>query len=489
MPLTILLIAIATMLLLCRRDERRGPADTVKGMVSLAVASALTFVVLAFVIALVLTPSLDDDTTYRASQFQLVLFGVAVVTVAALLGRRPLALWTVFRSIPVAALDAGRAVLVHFSVFLVLSVPAIAIYIAVEGTPEAILAIPIAMINVVVYALTLGHLGMLSTDGFGTAFGSSASDSDMYWLFSDDSPKVWLLLILFAVIATLAAGVTLRLRGEGAPRTNAHWVWTPVVFAVAGGLMTFLSTMSFGGGGGGFGGSVSFGPAAWFLLVFAAWGALAELVARSIAPAVAGLVPVTWQRRAVGHRPEPLPAAAAVATDDAEPTAPTASTPLDPRTKKILIGVGALAVVGVVAAIGISVANSMLYGPEKQAEAYFDALSSGDAGEALDLVRLRYSSGERALLTDGVLAAGDTNLTDVSLGDVEVAGDTATVTARYTVDGADQSQELTLEKTGSRFGLFDSGRSSTRAWGSSTSLRRVPRRRSQRQDHSCRWAG
>lgn len=248
-PLTILLIAIATVLLLSRRDERRGPASTVKGMVSLAVASALTFIVLAFVIALVLTPSFGDDTSYRASQFQLVLFGVAVLTVAALVGRRPLALWSVFRSIPVAALDAGRAVLVHFLVFLVLSVPAIAIYIAVEGTPEAILAIPIAMINVVVYALTLGHLGVLSTDGFGTAFGSSASDSDMYWLFSDDSPKVWLLLILFAVIATLAAGVTLRLRSESAPRTNAHWVWTPVVFAVAGGLMTFLSTMSFGGGG------------------------------------------------------------------------------------------------------------------------------------------------------------------------------------------------------------------------------------------------
>lgn len=380
-----------------------------------------------------------------------------MTAVAALIGRRPLGLWNAFRSIPAAALDAGRAVVVHLVVFAVLAVPATAIYIAAEGTPEAVLAMPIAAVNVTVYALTLGHLGVLSYDGFGSAFGETSSDSDMFWLFSDDSPKVFFLLILFAVIATLAAGVTLRLRHGDTARATSHWVWTPVLFAVAGGVMTVMATMSFGAGAGaGFGGSLSVGPAAWFLLAFAVWGALAELVSRTIAPALAALVPAVWQRRAVGTRPEPVPAVPVVGSDDGPATpAQGTSAPLDRRTKRVLIGLGALVAVGVVAAIGISVANKVFYGPEKQAEAYFDALSDGDAGEALDLVRLDYPSEERALLTDDVLEASETNLSDVSFGDVEVSGEAATVTARFTIDGADQSQELTLEKTGSRFGVFD----------------------------------
>ncbi|WP_157412870.1 hypothetical protein [Aeromicrobium sp. Root236] len=459
-PLTILLVATAVVLILSRRDERRGPANTVKGMVSLAVASALTFVTIAFVIALVLTPG-EDDTSYRASQFQLILFGVAALTVVALVGRRPLALWSAFRSIPVAALDAGRAALVHFLVFSALAVPAIAIYIAAEGSPEAILAMPVALINLVIFALTLGHLGALSANGFGGFFGGSDSDSDTFWLFSDDAPKVFLLLIVFAVVATLAAAVTLRLRHDGAPRTTAHWVWTPLVFAIAGGAMSLLATVSFNAGfGGAVGGGVSAGPAAWFLLVFAVWGAAAELGSRTIAPALVGLVPAAWQRRVVGQRPEPLaapegPPAEAAGTAPATAPPPAAGQALDARTKKILIGVGVLVALGIVAVIGISVANKMYFGPEKQAEAYFDALSSGNADDALDLVRLDYSSDERVLLTDDVLEASDTTISKASFGDVETHGDTATVTARYTIDGAQQSQELTLEKTGSRFGVFD----------------------------------
>ncbi|MEV7397539.1 hypothetical protein [Aeromicrobium sp. NPDC092404] len=456
-PMTVLALAVWAIVVLSRRAERRESARSVKGMVSLAVTSAVTFIVIAFVLALVLAPELEEETAYRASQFQLVLFGLPVLAVAALVGRRPLPQWSAFRSIPFAALDAGRAVLAHFVVFTALAIPAAAIYVAVEGDPEAILVMPVALLDVAVYALTLGHLGALSTGGFGFAFGQSTAESDSLWLFGDDAPKIFLLLIVFAALATLAAAVTLRLRNGSAARPASHWVWTPLVFGIAGGLLTFLSTISFGvGGGGGFGGSASFGPASWFLLVLAAWGALAEVVSRTFAGALVGLVPAAWQQRLAGQRPEAVPAAATTAGADVAHAAPSQTpTSLDPRSKKILIGIGALVVVGVVAAIGVSIANSMFYGPEKQAEAYFDALGSGDAGKALDLVRLDYSSEERALLTEDVLEAGDTTISDVSFGDVETSGDVASVKARYTIDGADQTQELMLEKTGSRFGVFD----------------------------------
>jgi hypothetical protein len=110
---------------------------------------------------------------------------------------------------------------------------------------------------------------------------------------------------------------------------------------------------------------------------------------------------------------------------------------------------------GIVAAIAISIVNKTVYGPEKQVDAYFDALASGHAGKAVDLARLKYSDGQRVLLTDSILTGSKKAITHVKIGNVNVDGDSATVTATYTIDGSEQSQDITLTKDGSHFGVFD----------------------------------
>lgn len=463
--LTILAIALVAVFRLSRRDESASPTTSTTGAVSLAAATAVSFVAIGWLLAFVLKVSYSeggDGTSIGAGRIELVLFGLLGVTVTALLGRRAWSTWPSAASIPLAARGAWRGVLTHLVVFSALTIPAAVIWLVIEGDASLLIAVPAAAGNVVVYALTLGHLGALRFAGAGEFLGESEGDSDHLWLFSDGVDAIFWLLLAFAVVATLAASVVLHERGKAAPRTTSHWVWAAVVYGLVGGALTFLGTASTGVGSSfGASGSASFGPAIWFVLVLAAWGALAELLARTVAPALAGALPPAWVERAVGKPAEiavaPAPtgtaATAQASTGPAvvPPTAPAA--PLDPRTRKILVGIAGLAVLAVVAVVGVSVANGFFFGPEKQVKEYFAALEAGDGEKALDLARLDFSDDERALLTADVIGEG--GITDVEIGDVETRGDLAEVTVDYQLDGADQSQDVTLRKSGSRFVVFD----------------------------------
>ena len=48
------------------------------------------------------------------------------------------------------------------------------------------------------------------------------------------------------------------------------------------------------------------------------------------------------------------------------------------RYKKIGIGVSAVAVLGIVGWVAVSIVNSQVYGPEDQVAAYLDAVVDGD---------------------------------------------------------------------------------------------------------------
>ncbi|MET0819993.1 MAG: hypothetical protein ABWY58_03435, partial [Aeromicrobium sp.] len=193
----------------------------------------------------------------------------------------------------------------------------------------------------------------------------------------------------------------------------------------------------------------------WFFAVFAAWGLLAELAARLVGPALAGLVPASWLDRAV-RGVDQVPVAGVTSPTPPPQAAPVASSaPMDARSKRILAVVGALVVAGVLAVVGVSVAGSMFFGPDKPVEKYFAALGDGRASDALELVRLDSPADERLLLTDEVLGDSDARIEDVRIGDVQRSGSAATVTVEYTIDGAQQSQDVTLTKAGSRFVVFD----------------------------------
>ncbi|MFC5677394.1 hypothetical protein [Aeromicrobium endophyticum] len=461
--LVILAVAVVTVLLLSRRDETASPNRSTTGAVTLAVTAAATFVLIALAVALVVPVTLAEDgdsAEVGAAGFELVAFGLIGVSIAALVGRRRWTTWSMAASVPLAVRAAWRGLLAHLAVFSVLTVIATIVWVIVQGGASTLLVLPVVLGNLLVYAVTLGHLGALSYGNAGSFVGQSSGTSDTVWLFSSGADKVLWLLLLFAVVGTLASAVVLR-RADAGPRTSSHWVWTAVVYAVAGGVLMFLGLASSDFGSGYGTGTASFGPEPWFFAVFAAWGLLAELGARSVGPALAGLVPAAWLDRAVrgvdqvpvaGVTPTPAPVAATSAVGAAP--SPT-SAPMDARSKRILAVVGGLVVAGVLAVVGVSVAGSMFFGPDKPVEKYFAALGDGRASDALELVRLDSPADERLLLTDEVLGDSDARIEDVRIGDVQRSGSVATVTVEYTIDGAQQSQDVTLTKSGSRFVVFD----------------------------------
>jgi hypothetical protein len=457
--LTILAIALIAAFRLSRRDETTAPSPSTTAAVTLAAVAATTFAVIAWLIALVLKVSIDEGdggVTFGAGRFEVIAFGFIAVTAVSLIGRRSWSTWPSAAAIPLAARDAWRGAVVHLAVFSGLTIPAAAIWVVVQGEPGSLLLLPVVAGNVIVYAVTLGHFGALNLSFGGGLLDESVSASTNFWLVSEGADPILWILVPFAVIGVLASAVVLHERGKGHPRTDGHWVWAAVVYAAVGGALTFLGTLSSGlASSVGVGGSGSVGPAAWFLLVFAAWGMLAELLARTVGPTLAGALPATWVSRAAGEagpvRTGVDPGAPAPAAGVPAAAAPAA--PLDPRAKRILLAVGGVVVAAVVAVIGVSVANSVFFGPGRQVEAYFDALEKGDADGALDLVRLDYSDDERVLLTDDVLGEGG-GIADVEIGDVDTNGDLAVVTVDYTVDGADQSQDVTLRRSG-RYVVFD----------------------------------
>lgn len=460
--LVILLVALVAVLVLSRRDEQASPSRSTTGAVTLAVTAAATFVLIALAVALVVPVTLaegDDSAEVGAAGFELVAFGLIAMGVAALVGRRRWTTWSMAASVPLAVRAAWRGLLAHLAVFSVLSVITAIVWVIVQGGASALLVLPVVLGNLLVYAVTLGHLGALSYGNAGSFVGQSSGTSDTVWLFSSGADKILWLLLLFAVVGTLASAVVMR-RADAGPRTSSHWMWTAVVYAVAGGVLMLLGLASSDFGSGYGTGTASFGPEPWFFAVFAAWGLLAELGARSVGPALAGLVPAAWLDRAV-RGVDQVPVAATSAPGATPVTAPAAATPgapsapMDARSKRILIGVGALVVAGVLAVVGVSVAGSMFFGPDKPVEKYFAALGDGRASDALELVRLDVPADERALLTDDVLADSDSRIEDVRIGDVQRSGSVATVTVQYTIDGAEQSQDVTLTKSGSRFVVFD----------------------------------
>ncbi len=463
--LIVLLVALYATFRLSRRDETASPSASTRGAVSLAVVSAGTFVVIALVLALALRVTLSDDeasTKISAGGFQLVLLGLVATAAAALLGRRPWSSWSVAAALPPAAYGAWRGVVTHVAVFSVLTLVTSAVWLVVRGGTPVLIVLPVAFVNVVVYALTLGHLGALDVGGTGSFLGQSDGSSESLWMFSSGVDHVIWVLPLFALAGTLASAVVMHRWGGAAPRSPAQWAWAAGVYGATGGVLTVLGTASTAIGAGYAVGNSSFGPAPWFFLVLAVWGVLAELGARTVGPALGEALPAAWVARATGDvgvrtvRPTGTatpPATSASATTGPAPAAP--ARPMDARTKKIVIAAGVGLVAVVVATVGVSVAGKTFFGPDKAVEDYVAALADGRADDALDLVRLDYTASERVLLTDEVLGAGGARIDDVEIGDVRTSGDSAAVRVELTVDGSQQSQDVSLRRSGSRFVVFD----------------------------------
>ncbi|WP_228282533.1 hypothetical protein [Brevibacterium atlanticum] len=143
----------------------------------------------------------------------------------------------------------------------------------------------------------------------------------------------------------------------------------------------------------------------------------------------------------------------------ADGTQPYGAAPAKPfdRKKATLVSVvaGGAVLLLVAALIVVTQVNGHMFGPEATAEKYFSELSDGDAEGALKVADVDVPQESRTLLSNDILGGAKALPDDVTVGDADISGDTATVDVTYDVGGSKGNSTLTLHKAGKKALFFD----------------------------------
>lgn len=303
---------------------------------------------------------------------------------------------------------------------------------AEQGVGAALLVGSLLGVNVAALGLGLGGFGGLELSGSMFGSGGSATGS----LFSDGTPGLLWLLFL-AVLAGTAATAVLLARHVAPGHWRSAWA-TPTVLAVGSLATTLLAggratvhvdaLVSVSGSG-----HAILAP--WTFVVAALWGGLAEVLARTIVPALASGRPSGADADAAGAAPRlPVSRRAAVIT---------------------LASAGGLVLVVGGAVVARNVVNGAAHGPEHVALAYVEALRDGKPSTAFAVADPDLEKDRRALLTDAVYGKVEDRPSSVRVRHVDVDGDSAAVTVAFDVGGTKTTQTLSLHKDGHEDVVFD----------------------------------
>ncbi len=104
----------------------------------------------------------------------------------------------------------------------------------------------------------------------------------------------------------------------------------------------------------------------------------------------------------------------------------------------------------------ISLVNTNYFGPQQSVRDYMQALRDGDGAKALGLLRAPVPSANPAMLDGDGLKAAAAKLGDTHVGNPEnLDGGRVKVAVSYTIDGASQSTDFTLEPAGKEWLFFN----------------------------------
>ena len=497
-PFALTVVAMACIWWLTKRQERRRPTGSLREVVSLSVLTGAAFGVLTCLLALVLQFSLSvegESLSLDAASIGTFVGSLLLTSFAAIVvrgGGSP----EVSQRLPILVRTYGRALALHIILFAALTMIGALVYGVVKGGAEVLLVAPVLAGNVVLYALTLGHLGSLEITGeaqfVAEYIGNSTDGSSVsYWLFSADVPGVLVVLLVCAVVSAMLAGTALYVSDRTRQLLPTDWAWAIGAFAVAGLVLTVVARSTMSGAGtaealgmsGSAGASGSAGPALWTFMLFGAWGLVLEASRRFVGPSIAPFLPAPVLRSLIGktrpapsHRPvsehldvaagdpsaanaEPRPASA---INDLTATLPrlAVAREMSPearkRMRRLLVVGGVVAVLGIVVLVGKSVVGSMLFSPDKPVDAVMKAIVKGD-GAAVASSLKSAGIGNTILLTNGAYGKAEDRITSYDIRKTEFTdgGKESQVTVDVTQGNKSTENLFTLERTGSKLVMFD----------------------------------
>jgi len=528
LPLLVTAFLIVATAFVARRDERLAPSPTrgIRWMLSGLSGAVLALLVVVIAAVTPLTYALGDgsDTglgvltgSGTASSASVTAFVGALVlgTLASYLARArvarraagitPAVVAPAAASVFAAVRSTLPVVSLHFGVLAMLITVALLVSSVVNGGVNALLTAFFWLPTAVVDSLGLVNLVPVTLGGSLAALSGLTGSPANLWMPTELPAWATVLILVVNLLLILVTGTVLRLRRAQLRLSVAmSWATTVVSFAGAGIVFSIVGAVAgwtridmTGAEGldgllGGVGSllenagaaSGTIGLAAWTFIVFAALGALVEVVAVFVAPTLVQLLPAAVLARSArltglvgvpfavpgtyvlpgtetgagavdGAAPVDSADTRVVAPDVVEP----AVAPMTPEKKRrlrlVLAAVAGAVVVVLGASIAVSIVNQMVYSPEKQVESYLDAIVDGDASAALALGDVNASAEQRVLLTDKVLKATEGRITGYTITDVTITGDTAIVTADVDQDGVKEEAAYQLKKSGKTALVFD----------------------------------
>ena len=297
-PLLLTAVAVFFLWSLGRRAERKGASDSA-GM--RWVYSGLTGLVLAsvsVVLSLLFSLRSENDAGsvfLTAASPGLVAGSIVLGTLASWAGRRKESAtqlqWFIRAERSLPGLRAAlRVTGSHYLAYTAAVGVIVLVTALVRGGAVVAFAAPLWLPTASAWAYAGGHLSVLANRGLPLAEHIPASVADLpVWAGATAG--------VLALLLAAAASIAWSLAPERTPQLlarRASWLALPAAFALAGAAVSVLGLVAAGQGAGGVGSGFrwgSFGPAWWTVLVMAAWGAVIELGARTLAPQVAHLLP------------------------------------------------------------------------------------------------------------------------------------------------------------------------------------------------------
>ncbi len=444
---------VVTTAVLARRGELRAavPTTTLERVRSGAIVG-LALGVLLLALMRLLAMRANGTLSHTASPTLFV--GTTLLTLGALWAGRWSARGRWHRAVDLDLVVSMRLMWSVLVGWLVVAVPLAAILALIGEGPDAAVAVLAAGPTAAIYLLELGHLGALS----------GAGETFFVW---SQSILLGVVLTLGALVSTLLVSVAWH-RRRVRPAGADAWSWAVLPLAgLVGGLIAWLAGLVvIGGGVGGFGGQAVIAPAFWSMFVLAVWALAAEGLSRTVAPALSPSLPAPLAR--LLDHPRPLHEGDPTDQPGGERAEPRVRTPEERRRDRrlVLIGVGVVASLAVLA-IGYRVVDSTFFGPEKQAEAYLDAVVDADLDKAQELAPFDYepeglafavSFGDEDTRTDlftrEIYEATQERITGYEILSTDVSGDRAELEVRLEGLSGEPTADLTLYRDGRSLGLF-----------------------------------
>lgn len=353
-----------------------------------------------------------------------------------------------------------------------------------SGWLTAIEGIFVLLPNLLVFAtgLAMGSSVSASVTGEGSALdhyiGGTQDFTRGLGLLTGDAPAMlYLLPVLVLAVALWVGFRSLLLRAPGQGSQVRPWR-VSLLYAAAWLVLAELTQIQFELSASasaleesaGASGALAFGLGffviaccAVFWSLVATWGA--DRLGRPIATILPGMmlrlggraIHPEWQFllvQAQGAYAKATPSASEHEGVTVDPDSLPAPLPVNPRRdRRILLVTGSVLVLGALGFVGFRVVNSVVYGPASTVEDYFGHVKDHDASGALALVQgVSGADFDQTLLSSKAMTGTPT---DVSVSEVEVSGESATVVVSETFAGTSHASTLTLAKDGKVHGMFD----------------------------------